>query len=58
MKIEGKRVLITGRSSGIGLALARAVLGKSAKVIITGRRSDTQMIALTATIRPPSTSAS
>ena len=40
MKIMGKRVLITGGSSGIGLALAHALLGKGAKVVVTGRRSD------------------
>jgi uncharacterized oxidoreductase len=40
MNIEGKRVLVTGGSSGIGLALAHALLGKGAKVVITGRRPD------------------
>ena len=36
MKIEGKRVLITGGSSGIGLALA--FLSRDANVVVTGRR--------------------
>jgi uncharacterized oxidoreductase len=40
MNINGKRVLVTGGSSGIGLALARAFLAKGAKVVITGRRPD------------------
>ncbi|MDL2407062.1 SDR family oxidoreductase [Rhizobium calliandrae] len=37
MNITGKRVLITGGSSGIGLALARILLAKGAKVAISGR---------------------
>jgi uncharacterized oxidoreductase len=32
MKLDGKRVLITGGSSGIGLAIAHAVLAKGAEV--------------------------
>lgn len=40
MNIEGKRVLITGGSSGIGLALAKVLLAKGAKVAISGRRPD------------------
>jgi len=39
MKLEGKRVLITGGSSGIGFAIAQALLAKHAKVAVTGRRS-------------------
>lgn len=37
MNLEGKRVLITGGSSGIGLAIARAMLTKGARVVVTGR---------------------
>jgi uncharacterized oxidoreductase len=40
MNITGKRILITGGSSGIGLALARAFVAKGANVVITGRRAD------------------
>jgi len=39
MKLHGKRVLVTGGSSGIGFAIAKALLAKGAKVAITGRRS-------------------
>jgi short-subunit dehydrogenase len=40
MNLEGKRVLITGGSSGIGFAVARAMLAKGARVIVTGRNSE------------------
>ena len=40
MNLAGKRVFITGGSSGIGLATARAALAKGARVLITGRRAD------------------
>ncbi|HEY1926224.1 MAG TPA: SDR family NAD(P)-dependent oxidoreductase [Caulobacteraceae bacterium] len=40
MNLKDKRVLITGGSSGIGLALAHALLAKGAKVVVTGRRQD------------------
>jgi NAD(P)-dependent dehydrogenase (short-subunit alcohol dehydrogenase family) len=39
MKLAEKRVLITGGSSGIGFAIAKAILAKGARVAITGRRS-------------------
>ena len=40
MNLEGKRVLVTGGSSGIGLAVARELLSKGAKVTSSGRRPD------------------
>ena len=40
MDIENKRILITGGSSGIGLALAQALQARGARVFITGRRRD------------------
>ncbi len=40
MNLTGKRALVTGGSSGIGLAIAEAMLNKGAKVVITGRRPD------------------
>jgi NAD(P)-dependent dehydrogenase (short-subunit alcohol dehydrogenase family) len=40
MNIDAKRILITGGSSGIGLALAKALIAKGAKVAITGLRPD------------------
>jgi uncharacterized oxidoreductase len=40
MNLQRKRVLITGGSSGIGFAIAKAMLAKGAQIVITGRRPD------------------
>ncbi|AMV46876.1 SDR family NAD(P)-dependent oxidoreductase [Paraburkholderia caribensis] len=39
MEIQQKRVLITGGSSGIGLALAHSLGSAGARIVITGRRA-------------------
>ena len=46
MNLNGKRVLITGGSSGIGLAIAEAMLAKGARVVVTGRRPDALKVAI------------
>lgn len=38
MNIEGKRILITGGSSGIGLATAHAMASRGGRLVVTGRR--------------------
>lgn len=53
MELNAKRVLITGGSSGIGLALAQALQARGARVFITGRRQD----ALDAALRTLGTAA-
>src|SRR3974390_3399133 len=40
MNIEGKAVVITGASSGIGESTARLLAGRGAKVAIAARRKD------------------
>lgn len=39
MNVAGKRVLITGGSSGIGLELAKVLLERRARLVVTGRRA-------------------
>jgi len=40
MKLEGKRALVTGASSGLGAAIARRLVREGAKVAITARRAE------------------
>jgi len=40
MKIEGRTVLLTGATGGIGEAIARELSSAGAKLIVTGRRAD------------------
>jgi len=40
MQLEGNTVLITGGTSGIGLAFAEQFTQAGSKVIITGRREE------------------
>ena len=40
MEISGRTVLLTGATGGIGHAIARALHGKGAKLVVTGRRTD------------------
>jgi uncharacterized protein len=40
VKLEGKTALLTGATGGIGQAIAQALHGSGAKVILTGRRVD------------------
>jgi short-subunit dehydrogenase len=40
MEISGSKVLLTGATGGLGHAIARALAGKGAQLILTGRRAD------------------
>lgn len=40
MNLKGKRVVITGGSSGIGFAIAEAMMLRGSRIAITGRRPD------------------
>ena len=40
MTVQGKKVLVTGGTSGIGEAIARAYAAEGADVVITGRSEE------------------
>jgi short-subunit dehydrogenase len=40
VRLDGSTVLLTGASGGIGEAIARALDGKGARVLVSGRRAD------------------
>jgi short-subunit dehydrogenase len=40
VELKGARVLLTGATGGIGHALARALHGRGARLVLTGRRAD------------------
>ncbi len=40
MNVSGKKVLLTGATGGLGHAIARALAGAGAQVILSGRRAD------------------
>jgi short-subunit dehydrogenase len=40
MKVDGSKVLLTGATGGLGAALAKALHGKGAQLVLSGRRMD------------------
>ncbi len=40
LQLNGKRALITGSTSGIGLAIARALAEEGAHIIVNGRTEE------------------
>jgi len=52
LQLEGKRVLVTGASKGIGLAVVRAFLAEGATVVATARRSTPELAATDAVFVP------
>jgi short-subunit dehydrogenase len=47
MMIQGKRIVVTGGSSGIGRELARQLARKGARLVLTGRRAEALTAAVT-----------
>ncbi|HEX7306654.1 SDR family NAD(P)-dependent oxidoreductase [Lentzea sp.] len=52
LQLEGKRVLVTGASKGIGLAVVRAFIAEGASVVATARRSTPELAATGAVFVP------
>jgi 3-oxoacyl-[acyl-carrier protein] reductase len=50
--LKGKRILITGGGSGIGLAIAQKCLAEGAKVLITGRNEEKLQAAVKGESKP------
>ncbi|SDF73205.1 NAD(P)-dependent dehydrogenase, short-chain alcohol dehydrogenase family [Lentzea fradiae] len=52
LQLEGKRVLVTGASRGIGLAIVHAFLAEGASVVATARRATPELAATEAVFVP------
>ncbi|ANZ40286.1 3-oxoacyl-ACP reductase [Lentzea guizhouensis] len=52
LQLEGKRVLVTGASKGIGLAVVKAFIAEGASVVATARRSTPELAVTDAVFVP------